>query len=399
MASENPILPSVKSKNTNSCDELMRASRTLLWPALMLVLAFWGIPVSAGEMVKLKLSDGEMLTGKLELPADSSHIQRLIVYIPGTGPRTYLTRRKIGNLEFNYYDLFTQELTKRGVAFFTYNKRGCDVGDTPPNYETIDREKFAKVVPSREVPDLNSVIAFLKADKRLREAKIALLGWSEGTILAAMAAEQNKDVEALLLAGYVNDNLFDVIKWQNSGASSMVNLRRYFRPNRDQVITREEYESTSAEAATGRKALRGASFEQLDRNKDGKLTAEDFAILNGPRYARIMEAVQKNDDEWIWNNYFHVTTAWLNAHFKLEPNKTRLLRLTIPIFIFHGDEDGDTSVEGVYDIRSRFADAKKANLHCFVFKHHDHDLYYMEWPLKKVISEGLQKLFETSAAF
>lgn len=80
----------------------------------MLVLAFGG-SLSAGEIVKIKLSDGETLTGKLELPADSSHIQRLIIYIPGTGPSTYLTRRKIGNLEFNYYDLFTQEITKTAV--------------------------------------------------------------------------------------------------------------------------------------------------------------------------------------------------------------------------------------------------------------------------------------------
>ncbi len=388
-------LVSIKSKR----EELMKASRTLLGPALLLALAFGAIPASAGEIVKIKLSDGEMLTGKLELPADLSHIQRLIINIHGTGPGTYLTRRKIGNFYFNYYDLFTREFTKRGVAFFTYNKRGCDVSDTPPNYETIDREKFAKVVPSREVQDLNSIIAFLKADKRLREAKIALLGWSEGTILAAMAAEQNKDAKAILLAGYVNDNLFDIIKWQNSGVSSMVNLRRYFQPHHDQVITREEYESTGARATAGRTVLRGASFEQLDQNKDGKLTAEDFAVLNRPRYARIMEAVEKNDDDWIWNNYFHVTTAWLKAHFKLEPNKTRLLRLTIPIYIFHGDADGNAPVEGVHDIQSRFAEAKKANLRCFVFKNHDHDLDYMQWTLTKVISEGLQKIFETSAAF
>ena len=56
-------------------------------------------------------------------------------------------------------------------------------------------------------------------------------------------------------------------------------------------------------------------------------------------------------------------------------------------------------VEGVYDIQSRFAAAKKANLRCFVFKNHDHDLDYMQWPLTKVISEGLQKIFETSAVF
>ena len=377
----------------------MKTSRALLRPALLLVLAFGATTVPAGEIVKIKLSDGEMLTGKLELPADSSHIQRLIIYVHGTGPGTYLARRKFGELEFTYFDLFTQEFTKRGVAFFTYNKRGYEVGDTPPDYETIDREKLAKVVPSSEVQDLNSVIAFLKADKRLQDTKIALLGWSEGTILAAMTAERNKDVKALLLVGYVNDNLFDVIKWQYSGISTMIKFCRHFQPKDNQVITREEYESTSESATMGRQLLGGVSFEQFDQNKDGKLTAEDFAVINRPLHARFMEAVEKNDDDWIWQHYFHTTTAWLKAHFKLEPNKTRLLRLTIPIYVFHGDMDGSCPVEGVYAIQSRFAEAKKANLRCFVFKNHSHDLNYLQWARTKVISEGLQKVLETSAAF
>ncbi len=67
----------------------------------MLALDFGASPSSAGEIVKIKLSDGEVLTGKLELPADSSRVQRLIIYIHGTGPGTYLTRRKIGNVEFD----------------------------------------------------------------------------------------------------------------------------------------------------------------------------------------------------------------------------------------------------------------------------------------------------------
>ncbi len=71
----------------------MKTSRTLVKTALLLVLALGATAVQAGEIVKIKLSDGEMLTGKLELPADSSHIQRLIIFIPGTGPGPYLNRR------------------------------------------------------------------------------------------------------------------------------------------------------------------------------------------------------------------------------------------------------------------------------------------------------------------
>lgn len=355
---------------------------------------------SASEIVKIKLFDGETLTGKLDLPPDATGIKRLVIYIHGTGPSTYVKHRKIGSVEFNYFDLFADELTKRGIAFFTYSKRGVEEGDTPPNYDKVDREKNKKCLPSIEVKDIDSIVNFLKADRRLKKSKIALLGWSEGTILAAMVAEKNKNINALFLAGYANNNLFDVIKWQHSGVPSMLAIGKYFDSNKDNAISKEEYESSDKAATRLREvAMKNATFEQLDLNKDSKITADDFGIINHGRYERLLKAVEENDDDWIWNNYFRISSSWLKEHFQLEPNKTRLLRINIPIYIFHGDEDANVPVEGVYDLKERFARSKKTNLQCFIFKGHDHDLNYMEWPRKKVVSEGIQKIFEMAEVF
>ena len=134
-------------------------------------------------------------------------------------------------------------------------------------------------------------------------------------------------------------------------------------------------------------------------HQDGKITAEDFGLLQRASYNALLAAVEKKDDDWIWNNYFHVTSAWLKEHFELEPNKTRLLRINVPVFIFQGEDDNHTPVEGVYDIKERFTKGNKTNLQCFIFKSHDHDLNYLNWPKKKLISEGLQKIFEISAQY
>jgi poly(3-hydroxyalkanoate) synthetase len=73
----------------------------------------------------------------------------------------------------------------------------------------------------------------------------------------------------------------------------------------------------------------------------------------------MIKMVDSGNDVWIWQNYFRVTSRWLKEHFKLEANKTRLLRIDIPIFIFQGTADGNVPVEGVYDIQSKFSQAKK----------------------------------------
>jgi pimeloyl-ACP methyl ester carboxylesterase len=365
--------------------------------ALVLVLVST-VPLLASEIIKVPLSDGETMVGKLEMPASAAKVREIVIYVHGTGPSTYDKRRKSGSKDFNYFDLFAEGFTRRGAAFFTYSKRGVEDGDTPPMYEKVDREKYKKVLPSVEVKDIGALIAYLRRDKRLKNARFVLLGWSEGSIIASLAADDPKNrVGALFLAGYANENLFDVIKWQNTGGSSMVNIRPFFDTDKNNSIIRAEYESDAKPTASFRaRAFGGAKFEQLDVNKDEAIDIEDFRLLNMDRYKAILDAAERGDDDWIWNNYFHVTTAWLKEHFALEANKTRLLRHKVPIYIFQGENDANCPVEGVYDLRARFDKAGKKNLHEFVFKGHNHDLNYQDWIAKGEISEGIKKIFETA---
>lgn len=350
------------------------------------------------ELVTVKLADGEILTGKLDTPVGSEAIKELVVFVHGTGPNTYLNHRKFGKTEFNYFDLFATEFTKRGIAFFTYNRRGVSLGNKPPYYDSIDSEKYKKYLPSIEPDDLATVINQLRKQKRLKKTKVVLLGWSEGTILAAMMAEQRKTkIDAIFLAGYCNGTVIDAIKWQYSGSSSMQNIREYFDTNDDMQISQAEYESENEKASMFRKkGFKDAKFADLDVNKDNNITREDFGIIAQPRLKAIMDAYEKGDQEWIWKNYFRVTIDWLKEHDHLEPNSSRLLRIKIPIFIFHGDGDANVPLEGALDIQKRFEKEGKSNLQLFTFRNHDHNLNYAEWPQKQVISEGISKIFEVA---
>ncbi len=365
---------------------------------VLFILSVCSVYTYSSEIMNIRLSDGETIKAKIDLPENGSEVPLIVIFVPGTGPNTYLNKRKFGNIEFNYYDLFATEFNKRGIGFLAYNRRGVEVGDQPPYFDTIDSVKYAKYSPLREVFDIESVISNLKKDTRFKQSKIVLLGASEGTIIASVVADRKVErIDGLLLFGYGNDNLYDIIKWQLSGTASIINLRKYFDANQDNAFSREEYESKDSIAVLARaKILNNATFESLNIEKDSVIDYKDFAPKTTPFFEYLIKMIDTGNDTWIWKNYFRVTSSWLKAHFQLEANKTRLLRINIPIFIFHGVDDANVPVEGVYDIQSRFRNANKTNLQCYTFDGHDHDLNYLAWPYKNQIPEGLNSIFNAA---
>lgn len=167
---------------------------------------------ASSEILKIKSFDGYTLTGKLDLPTGASTVSTLVIFVPGTGPNTYDNHRLIGKTEFNYYDLFANELAKRQVGFFRYNTRGVTAGTKPPTYDTINKEAYQKYTPENQAKDIEAMISELKKNEKLKNAKIVLLGWSEGTIIAPLVAERNHvEISSLMLAGYCNEKMQDII--------------------------------------------------------------------------------------------------------------------------------------------------------------------------------------------
>ena len=364
---------------------------------IFLFLALIGNGMWCAEIIDFKLWDGETTKGRLSTPDLAEDLPYLVLYIHGTGPGTYLDKRSMGGFDFNYYDVFADEFVSRGVGFLSYNRRGVTISDNPPMYNDVDSVKYKKYLPMTEAKDIESIISQVRSRKGLATTKIILLGWSEGTIIATLIAERQKvAVDALLLCGYANESMYDIIAWQFSGRSSMLTVCKCFDRNDDRSIERSEYESADKMAEHCRINVFGnADFSLLDHTKDSLIDQSDFKALVEGTYKAVLEMTEKGNNAWIWKNYFQVTTEWLKAHFQLEANKTRMLRLDLPIYIFQGAEDSSTPVEGAHDIRTRFGYMGKSNLKVQVFEEHDHDLNYTHWLRQKELSEGMNAIFNT----
>lgn len=346
------------------------------------------------EIREITLSDGERIAARLSIP-DSGAVCTIVVCVPGTGPNTYLNQRA----GFNYFDVLADGFCRDGVALLTYNRRGVTLGERPPMIDSVTVDKYALYTPLNEASDVESIVSALRRDRSLRGCKIALYGISEGTIIASMVAERQRVVvDALMLHGYAHENLCDIIEWQNDGNGVMILINSIFDRDNSRSVSRAEYESEDPIVKAYRSYLfQNMAFDSTDVTRDGVVDISDIKQMRGPFTRMLNEKIRTGDDGWIWNNYFRVTSRWLKEHYALEANKTRLLRVGIPIFVFHGTDDASVPVEGVRDLERRFEVCNKSNLTVCILDKHNHDLNFQEWIATQKYSVGLQKVFDCAA--
>ncbi|WP_320129836.1 alpha/beta fold hydrolase [uncultured Sphaerochaeta sp.] len=343
--------------------------------------------------------DGVQFDGRLRLP--SGPVETLVIYVNGSGPNTYDNHRKMGkSLEFSYFDLFAQQCNQRNLGFFSYDTRGVTLGQTPPLYQTIDKEQYKTYLPSNEIKDIESIIETLHTVPRLSKTRIILLGWSSGTAIAPrVALEKPSFVDALVLAGYMNTTMEETLAWQQSGEASMIFYRQYFDDNKDLSISPEELNKDQYGILPALGMNKETAFAQLDANADGVIDVEDFKLMLAPGFAQLKKAIKEGDDQWLQANYgVFLTSGWFKDYAMNMPANSEILsKLTLPIHIFHGTLDRNVPVQGVRDIEKTFNQMGKKNLTIHIFAGHDHDLNYLLYPQTGKIPEGLEQLFDTLA--
>ena len=347
------------------------------------------------KIVQVSAYDGYNLEVKIDYPVNTESI---IIFCHGSGPNTYENHREIAGKHFNYFDLFFDEFVSHNVAFCRWNTRGCHISDEPPDFVSVSLKEYETYCPSSSIQDIITVKKYLKALPQFRNSKILLMGVSEGAVLAPFAAAQCKDIEGLLLLGFSYENMKDTLYWQLSGGSSMVNMCKYFDCREKGFIEKSDFIRDKQKV---RPALfPNIEFEDLDMDKDGKLTQNDFAIQMKDYRRQVFQAIENSDDEWLRNNYpVQITSKWCKEHFALPAVSSALCSLTIPIYIFQGEDDANIPLSDIDKIRNDFKKKGKSNLHIFTFPGHDHDLNYLQYIFSGTIPDGLNKVFDTARSF
>ena len=347
------------------------------------------------ERKQLTAADGTVLNGKLDLPA--GHAERLVILVNGSGPNTCDNRRDKGDgTQFCFYEMLAQEFCSRGVACFRYAARGCTEGDMPPLYCTVEETAYQTYTPQNSITDLEQWIGALREDSRLRDARVVLFGMSEGAMIApAVARRGHAALAGLLLEGYANSTMEEVLDWQQSGNSDLLFYRRYFDEDGTGVITRAAFE----EDRYGVAAALGVSFDMLDQNGDGVLDLSDFAAHNAENRAAVFRAIRMRDDTWLRTHYpVRLTANWFEGHRRLPPNRETMPQLTLPLHIFQGTMDANVSVEETLAVRDAFAALGKQNLTVHLYENAGHTLDFESYLYTGVWPDGWRDIFDIAAA-
>lgn len=356
--------------------------------------------LAEGErIIDFKTDDGLTLEGKLSVPPGAQKSVPVVFFLPGAGPWTFDRPIEYPDVSktdsmfpemkiYNYCDFYAQQLTKRGIAFFRINKRGCAVVKEKP-YERVNRSTFSKATPTVLLADYRAALDKLRQQPDIDRNQIVLLGASEGTRLAPRLAQASPEgIIALVMLGYAEDNTKDTITWQLT-VGPWRNMAKIFDEDDDGKVTKAEYHKIIDNAPTS--LTTGWSFRSLDRNSDGIIAPKD--MQQKKRLERILKAVRKRDDDYLWQNLLNLSSAYLLEDWNAKPSHRTLLKLNIPLAIFHGQSDGTCRVEGVLETQKAFEKANKKNLLVRTYPKTDHDLNWPTFLRDGTIPEPYEDLF------
>ncbi|MFD1615374.1 alpha/beta hydrolase family protein [Gelatiniphilus marinus] len=132
-------------------------------------------------------ADSIKLAGTITLPKDIKN-PPVVILISGSGPQNR-NEEIMGHKPFL---VLSDYLSNNGIAVLRYDDRG--IGKSEGDFNSATTFDFAT--------DVDAAIEYLKTRKDIDDAKIGLIGHSEGGLIAPIVASQNKDVAFIVsLAG------------------------------------------------------------------------------------------------------------------------------------------------------------------------------------------------------
>ena len=357
------------------------------------------VPGTTTRDIAFTSHDGVPMLGRLTMPdTPGRHPVMMLVQTAEASTKDGQVR-PTGGERVPAYTLYRANLAPLGIGFFSYEGRGvsANAGGGP----VIDRPVYNTSTLANKVQDGIAAVRTLQKQADVDVSKIVLRGVSEGTLLAAeIAVEIPKEVAGLVLSGVIGSTLQQALVFMASDSPYMRYLG-VWDTNKDGRISQQEFDT---DPQGFRKQLPpGTEFKQLDPDGDGFYTREDMRRLN----KTLVDAIEAGDINtflpWLQRSAGvqvpEPMADWLRDHFKQPTMWDLLQRLSMPVGLFQGEIDGNTSAAEVRVLEQKARAAGKTNLEFRYFDGLDHGLGTIEYFITGKPSTGYAAIFEYMKRF
>tara|TARA_R110000868_G_scaffold20385_5_gene86332 strand:+ start:166 stop:1551 length:1386 start_codon:yes stop_codon:yes gene_type:complete len=157
-------------------------------------------PEKPANETDLIIQNGDItIGGTLTLP-DGKIKAPLLIMSSGSGAQN----RDSEIYEFKIFSIIAQHLADNGIPSFRYDDRG--VGKSTGNFGNATLDDLAS--------DVEAIISHFKRSEKASFSGFAVLGHSQGGVVAGKVAAENKDVKQLILMGSTAPSLSEILRYQ-----------------------------------------------------------------------------------------------------------------------------------------------------------------------------------------
>jgi len=161
----------------------------------------------AAEQVTVRSPYGHSLGGTLTLPRHAGRPLPVVLLISGTGPQTRDGSAR-GDTAHQPFRQIADSLSRRGVAVLRVDDRGVAEG----------QHRLTSALQVAE--DVRAALALLRARADIDPARIALIGHSEGGMVALMVASSDPALRAVVLMAAPAERPIDMLREMNARSAA-----------------------------------------------------------------------------------------------------------------------------------------------------------------------------------
>ena len=304
--------------------------------------------------------DGHAMLGRLTLP-DTPGLHPVVVMVQtAEAMRLDPSGRSSKGGSVPVFNLYREQLARLNVGFFSYEGRGVHT-DPASGRQRLDQPVYNTSTLENKVRDVISAVRLVQQQPGVDRSQILLRGMSEASLLAVETATRiPNEIKAVALTGMMGSTLKDDLVFMMT-RGMFIQHQGHWDINRDGAISLQEFE---ADPKGIRKALPpGVEFATFDPNGDGVNTLSDRMMLSAPT----VDALRNENIEGAMVVLKAVAAVaipdgWLKDHFAHRPMWEFLSQLTMPVGVFHGEDDTSTPASNARALEERVKAAGKANI-------------------------------------